>query len=464
MASELKYYNRDAIYWRVADQYGFLLRNIMFNNYLKGNTTTSQLGRVLQQHHRSENPQQMEVAFSARLGDRHFLPDPETAYQAFTTWVKFWFLSVGRIKALVNDLFTLLDWCLEQESVYHFVLVDIHIGEDIIDAATKLCIPDKTEAQRVRDKFGALCARNHIQTAIQQIWKQDILPKWTFGGVQTFAQSHGQLLQKVFNGGDRSLCSLLHRTFVGAQKMIYQKGHTGHWDEGWHAGVGGPFRAEIENLTYVTEPFFEPDAVTTMYNIQPGDHALDGFAQMFLGGEKFGEDEFDQQRKDFLYKLYLAGYANAFEVHLPAMTKALIDTMGQGAEIPRSWEVYTGSYYNKIPAETWKELMKIGARVRGQSERSALVPKRAMPIGVTQSLPTLRPAKKQRTGSTDVLGKRRAPGHSAPPRIDISVKKRRRGEETEAVPEVARAYTQYIIGGVALLAIGGVLYTRRGRA
>ena len=109
MASELKYYNRDAIYWRVADQYGFLLRNIMFNHYLKGNTTTSQLGRVLQQHHRSENPQQMEVAFSARLGDRHFLPDPETAYQAFTTWVKFWFLSVGKIKALVNDFFALLD-------------------------------------------------------------------------------------------------------------------------------------------------------------------------------------------------------------------------------------------------------------------------------------------------------------------------------------------------------------------
>ena len=467
MASgDLKYYNRDFIYWRVADQYGFLLRNIMFNHYLKGNTTSSQLGRVLQQHHRHENPQQIESSFSARLGDRHWAVGPEFAYQQWANWVKFWFLSVPRIKALMNDFFALLDWCLEQESVYHFVLVDIKIGQDIIDAAVQLCIRDPTKSQEVRDKFAAECARNHIQTVILKMWKQDILPLWDFSGVVEYGQSHGQLLQKIFNGGDRSLCSLLHRTFQGAQKMIYQHGHTGHWDEGWHAGVGGPFREYIENLTQVTEAFFEPDAVTPMYNVQPGDHALEGFAPMFLNVGEFSEDEteFDQERKDFLYKLYLSGYADEFGLKMSSMTKAAIDSVGSGGEFPRTWEVYTGAHYNKIPLETWKELMKIGSHVRGVSKRSALVPKRKIPKEVTQTMSMLRAAKKQRTLPPVVLGKRRAPGHSAPSNIDISKVKRRRGEETEAVPEVARAYTQYIIGGVALLAIGGVLYTRRGRA
>ena len=470
MASELKYYNRDFIYWRVADQYGFLLRNIMFNNYLKGDVSTTHLGKVLQQHHKSENPQQMELSFSARLGDRHWAIGPEFAYQKWAKWVKFWFLSVTRIKYLVNDLFALLDWCMEQESVYHFVLVDIQIGQDIIDAAVKLCIADPTISQEVRDKFAAECARHHIQDVIRRIWKEDILPLWDFSGVKEFAQSHGQLLQKVFNGGDRSLCSLLHRTFQGAQKMIYQKGHTGQWDEGWHAGVGGMFREYIENLTQVTESFFEPDAVTTMYNVQPGDHALEGFAPMFLNVEQFSEDEFDQERKDFLYKLYLSGYGDEFGLKMSSMTKAAIDSVGSGAEFPRTWEVYTGAHYNKIPLETWKELMKIGSHVRGQSERSALVPKRKTPTTQTQTMSLLRSAKKQRTmeATVPVLGKRRAAGHSAPARLDISkAKRRRRGEETEAAPAApiaAQAYTTYIVGGVALLAIGGVLYTARGRA
>ena len=317
------YFNRDSLFWRVADQYGLLYRNIMWNAYLKHKNPQQQfIKNVVQFRGRNVSPDQRLIQMNLRLQDRHYFPKGGDAFRDYAVWVKRFFLPVGKIKIFVNELFDLLDWCLEQESNFGVVIVDVEIGRQIIAGAAKMCFrfSDSCDNERqVNETYSAAVARTHIQDVIRKMWREDLYPNWQTP-TEDYMESHGQFLQSIFNHGDSSCISQLYKTFCATQRAIVEGSHGG-FQQDWSAlqsNIGGEFADLFKSTLQIVEPFFEPEEVTTFYDVKEGDKALRGFTQMFVLPEQRTSL---QVRTHFMYTLYLSGYGDQFDIKCSGLSK-----------------------------------------------------------------------------------------------------------------------------------------------
>ena len=210
-ASELKYYNRDSIFWRIADQYGSLFRNAIFNGYLQGAFQTQSIVALLQEHNEHVDPTLHQEELSIKMNSRHYIESADHAYRHWARWANRWFLNVTQIKTFVNELFEVLDWCLEQEGNYNAVIVDVPIGREIIQAAAHMCFRFKDNTRdtmdRIMGKYDILCKTTYVQNVIHDLWSMEILPNWDTPSPD-YMRSHGQFLQSVFGEGHNLVSEL----------------------------------------------------------------------------------------------------------------------------------------------------------------------------------------------------------------------------------------------------------------
>ena len=352
------YFNRDSLFWRVADQYGLLYRNIMWNTYLMDKIPQPQfiknvMGRVPSGGGRDLNQMNLQ------LQDRHYFAKGGDAFRDYAVWVKRFFLPVDKIKVFVHQLFNLLDWCLEQESNYGMVIVDVEIGRKIIAGAAKMCFrfSDSCDNERqINEAYSAGVARTHIQDVIRRMWREDLYPNWKTP-TEGYMQSHGQFLQSIFNHGDNSCISQLYKTFCAAQRAIFEASSYEHNASAFQSNIGGEFADLFRNTMQIVEPFFEPEFVTTFYDVREGDTALRGFTEMFVLPDQTTSR---QVRTHFMYTLYLSGYGDHFDIKLARLTNDFpASDYGRVVSFPTKWKIFRGAYFNKVPIQTWAELLKI---------------------------------------------------------------------------------------------------------
>ena len=477
-----QYFNRDDIFFRIADQYGPLFRNVIFNNYLKSSNPADQFMRQIAE-------ETSEDALSARLQSRHYFPSGNAAFKNYAIWVKRWFLPVKEIKEFINGLFGVLDWCIEQEGNYNEVLVDFEIGSTIITSAAELCFRfgdgGDEKIHQVLEQFSTQCKTTHIQHVIRNMWAKDLYPSWKTP-TELYMPTHGQFLQSVFSP-EGGLVSNIYRTICATERMIKHHGSLEDPDQGrktlkhrrsmfsdMKTGLRGPFSESLSNTLQITECLLTPANVTRYYDIKEGDAALQHFVDL-LFHETTPETRPIKLR--FKYTLFLAGYDDYFALNMSLLDKDfLTGGFGHDVHFPIYWKTYRGSIRNKVPLETWKELLKITtlATFARQSERGVeramttlpTAAKREPPQFTTSApvIPITRSKKRRRSPDTEEEGKEAEP-----------VVKRTRGftQELEEPgptaefeePTATQNKNSYmvVLGGIGALTLGAVLYSK-GRA
>lgn len=464
-----QYFNRDDIFFAIAEQYGPLFQNVIFNSYLKGGNPASMFLRQV-----SELKSEDEL--STMLQSRHYFVSGSAAHKNFAIWVKRWFLPVKEIKEFVNALFALLDWCLEQEGNFGEVLVDVEVGSQIIESAAVLCYRfgdgGDDRIQSLVAEFANQCKRTHVQDVIRNMWAKDLYPQWTTP-TELYMESHGQYLQSVF-ATEFGLVANIYRTICATERLI-KHGQGIHSD--LETGIRGPFAESLASTLQISEPLLKPQNVTRYYDIQEGDAALQHFVDLLFRATTEGTRPLKLR---FKYTLYLAGYTEYFYLNMNLLSSDFPGSdFGRSVDFPAYWKIHRGSSHNRVPLETWKELLKItteATMVRRSENIMDIRPERG------QSLPTA--ALKQRP---------RPQGESAPAVINITrSKKRRRSPDTsEADEKLAEApdakrtrggtvsptqdfeepgattqnKNQYVVvlAAIGVLTLGAVVYTK-GRA
>ena len=430
------YFNRDGLFWRIADQYGVLYRNVIWNAYLQGTVPQQQfIDNIV---YNADVPRdQRLIQMSVRLVSRHYFETAGEAFKNYTDWFKHFFLPVARVKVFVNRLFELLDWCLEQESNYNLVIVDAEIGRQIIAGAAKMCFrfadSDEKE-QKANEAYTAGIARTHIQDVIRNVWRNDLYPNWETP-TEGYMESHGQFLQSIFNHGDSSCVSQLYKTFCATQRAIV---HSYRLKIDWSAlqsDIRGEFAENLKSTMQIVEPFFEPEEVTTYYDVKDGDQALRGFVSMFVLPES---KESTRIRNHFMYTLYLSGYGDHFDLKMARLDKDFQTShFGKRVDLPKAWKMYRGAYYNKVPLQTWSELLKIEkfAHSTEFGDEKGGETQEMIRIKQEPGLSLPRPKQKTRFKSAEPVKAPKEFVRSSVPRASMKplriTSKRKRGEETE---------------------------------
>ena len=496
------YFNRDSLFWRIADQYGILYRNVIWNAYLQGTTPQQQfISSIVASHVASEyRLKQM----STRLSRRHYFETAGAAFQHYANWVKHFFLPVAKVKVFVNRLFELLDWCLEQESHYNLVIVDAEIGRQIIAGAAKMCFrfadSDEKE-QKANEAYTTGIARTHIQDVIRNVWQKDLYPNWETP-TEGYMESHGQFLQSIFNHGDSSCVSQLYKSFCATQRLISEKSRMNMSFSVFQSDIRGEFAENLKNTMQIVEPFFEPEQVTTYYDVKEGDQALRGFVSMFVLPES---RESRKIRNHFMYTLYLSGYGDHFALKMSRLDKDFQTShFGKRVDLPKVWKMYKGHSFNKVPIKTWRALLQIekfahstefGDEKGGETLEMIRIKKEPGIIQKPQitrfksAEPTKAPKEFVRSSvprasmkPLRITSKRKRGVETEDPELPVLQAQRRRSETpggvVSVIGEPGRSVTQAfrspelsieqnsqyaLLAGIGVLALGAVIYTR-GRA
>ena len=316
------------------------------------------------------------------------------------------------------------------------VIVDGNIGRKIIAGAAKMCFrfSDSDEKEkRVNESYTTGIARTHVQDVIRNIWKKDLYPNWETP-TEGYMESHGQFLQSIFNHGDNSCVSQLYKSFCATQRAVMEHyRHHVNWDS-LQSDINGEFSQNVKNTLQIVEPFFEPEEVTTYYDIKEGDQALRGFVKMFVLPES---QESINIRKHFMFTLYLSGYGDHFDLKLARLDKDFPTShFGKRVDLPKAWKMYRGAYFNKVPLQTWSALLKIekyaqstefGDEKGGETERFIKIKQEQLSASPKPKVTRFKSAEPTKAPKEFV--------RSSVPRLSMKplriTSKRKRGEEVE---------------------------------
>jgi hypothetical protein len=462
-----QYFNRDDIFYAIAEQYGPLFRNVIFNSYLKGGNPASQFLRSV-----SELKSGAEL--DTMLQSRHYFVSGSAAHKNFAIWVKRWFLNVKEIKEFVNALFSLLDWCLEQEGNFDEVLVDVEIGSSIIQSAAELCFRfgdgGDERIDSILAEFATQCKRTHVQDVIRNMWAKDLYPNWTTP-TELYMESHGQFLQSVFST-EGGLVSNIYRTICATERLV-KHGAGIHSD--LETGIRGPFSESLASTLQITEPLLKPQQITRYYDIKEGDGALQHFVNLLFYPTTA---ETRPLKLRFKYTLYLAGYSDYFYLNLNLLSSDFPGSdFGRSVDFPAYWKTHPGSSHNRVPLETWKELLKITTLAIPATDR--VIRGQSLPR-IVRLAPTLNQRPRPQTESAPAVinitrnkKRRRSPltSENEEKLAEAPDAKRTRGGTVSPTPDEEPVATttenknQYVVvlAAIGVLTLGAVVYTK-GRA
>ena len=462
-----QYFNRDDIFFAIAEQYGPLFRNVIFNSYLKGGNPASQFLRSV-----SELKSGAEL--DTMLQSRHYFVSGSAAHKIFAIWVKRWFLNVKEIKEFVNALFSLLDWCLEQEGNFDEVLVDVEIGSSIIQSAAELCFRfgdgGDERIDSILAEFATQCKRTHVQDVIRNMWAKDLYPNWATP-TELYMESHGQFLQSVFST-EGGLVSNIYRTICATERLV-KHGAGIHSD--LETGIRGPFSESLASTLQITEPLLKPQNVTRYYDIKEGDGALPHFVNLLFYPTTA---ETRPLKLRFKYTLYLAGYSDYFYLNLNLLSSDFPGSdFGRSVDFPAYWKTHPGSSHNRVPLETWKELLKITTEAIPATDR--VIRGQSLPR-IVRLAPTLNQRPRPQTESAPAVinitrnkKRRRSPltSENEEKLAEAPDAKRTRGggsspsqfEEPGATTTENKNQYVVVLAAIGVLTLGAVVYTK-GRA